>query len=114
MKIAIIGSRGLTLDDITNYLPEECTEIVSGGARGIDRSARYYADMYGIPLKEFLPNYRVHGAKAPLVRNRLIVDYADVVYAFWDGNSRGTRYVIEYAQSVGKPVRVFRLRKKRQ
>ena len=36
MKAAIIGSRGLTVKDLGRYLPENVTEIVSGGARGID------------------------------------------------------------------------------
>ena len=110
MKIAIIGSRGLSVDDLGQYLPEDCTEIVSGGARGVDLSARYYAQSHGIPLTEFLPEYNTYGNKAPLVRNRLIVDYADVVYAFWDGKSRGTKYVIEYAKKCGKPTRIFTLR----
>ena len=107
MKVAVIGSRGLTLDDLGQYLPPDCTEIVSGGARGIDTGARFYARAHGIPLKEFLPDYDTYGGQAPLVRNRLIVDYADVVYAFWDGKSRGTKNVINYARSVNKPFRVF-------
>ena len=111
MKIAIIGSRNLTLDDLGQYLPKNCTEIVSGGARGIDTGAKNYAVTHNIPIKEFLPDYRLHGQKAPLLRNRLIVDYADEVYAFWDGTSRGTLHVINYAKQTGKPVRVFRVRK---
>ena len=40
MKIAVIGSRGLKVNDLEKYLPKEVTEIVSGGARGIDTCAR--------------------------------------------------------------------------
>ena len=36
MKIAIIGSRNLHVDHLEDYIPKECTEIVSGGASGID------------------------------------------------------------------------------
>ncbi len=111
MKIAIIGSRGLILDDLGQYLPPDCTEIVSGGARGVDMGARYYAKAHGIALKEFLPDYTTFGHQAPLVRNRQIVDYADEVYAFWDGCSRGTRYVIDYAKRTGKPLRIFRVKR---
>lgn len=111
MKIAIIGSRGLILDDLGQYLPADCTEIVSGGARGVDMGARFYAKSHGIPLKEFLPDYHTHGVSAPLIRNRLIVDYADEVYAFWDGRSRGTKYVIDYAKEIGKSVHVFVLKR---
>ncbi len=31
-KIAIIGSRGLQIENLGEYLPEDVTEIVSGGA----------------------------------------------------------------------------------
>lgn len=107
MKIAIIGSRGLTVNNLEKYLPQEVTEIVSGGARGVDTSARAYADKNGIKLKEFLPEYEKYGRRAPLVRNDLIIDYADVVFAFWDGKSRGTKYVIDNCKRKGKKVKVF-------
>lgn len=48
MKIAIIGSRGLHVNDLERYLPDTVTEIVSGGARGIDSDARAYAQAHGI------------------------------------------------------------------
>lgn len=39
MKVAVIGSRGLTVPDLDKYLPPDTTEIVSGGAKGVDTSA---------------------------------------------------------------------------
>ena len=111
MKIAVIGSRGLIVRDLENYLPKETTEIVSGGARGVDTSARYYAQNKGLKLTEFLPDYDKYGKIAPLMRNLEIIDYADEVYAFWDGVSRGTKYVIENCRRKKKKVHVFMLRK---
>ena len=111
MKVAVIGSRGLHVDDLRQYLPKETTEIVSGGAKGIDSDARAYAQAHGIPLKEFLPEYEKYGRSAPLKRNLLIIEYADVVLAFWDGQSRGTKYVIDHCREMGVPVRVFAPRK---
>lgn len=55
MKLAVIGSRGLTVKDLGKYIPEGVTEIVSGGAKGIDACAREYAIQNGIKLTEFLP-----------------------------------------------------------
>ena len=43
MKVAVIGSRNLTVSNLEKYLPAGVTEIVSGGARGVDTSAREYA-----------------------------------------------------------------------
>ena len=112
MKIAIIGSRGLHVNDLERYLPDDVTEIVSGVARGIDSDARAYAQVHGIPLKEFLPDYERFGRSAPLKRNLEIIAYADVVLAFWDGQSRGTKYVIDHCRKQRVPVRVFAPRKK--
>jgi hypothetical protein len=111
MKIAVIGSRGLIVRDLENYLPAETTEIVSGGARGADTSARLYARKNGLKLTEFLPDYEKYGKIAPLMRNLEIIDHSDEVYAFWDGVSRGTKYVIENCRRKKKKVHVFMLRK---
>ena len=109
MKVAIIGSRNLYVGDLEKYLPEGVEEIVSGGARGIDSCAREYARRNGIKLVEFLPDYNSYGRSAPILRNKDIVAYADVVLAFWDGESRGTKFVIDYAKQLGKPVKIFKL-----
>ena len=69
MKIAVIGSRSLTVVDLAQYLPIGVTEIVSGGARGVDTSAREYAHAHGLSCVEFLPDYAKYGRSAPLRRN---------------------------------------------
>lgn len=107
MKIAIIGSRDLTVNDLEKYLPQGVSEIVSGGARGIDACARAYAKSRGLKLTEFLPEYEKYGRGAPLKRNLQIISYADEVYAFWDGSSRGTKFVIDNCKKAGKKVRIF-------
>mgnify|MGYP004667091135 FL=1 len=107
MKVAVIGSRGLRVDNLEKYLPKETTEIVSGGARGTDTCAREYAVRNNIKLTEFLPEYERYGRSAPLKRNLLIIDYADYVLAFWDGKSYGTKYVIDNCKKKNKPVRVL-------
>jgi predicted Rossmann fold nucleotide-binding protein DprA/Smf involved in DNA uptake len=107
MKIAVVGSRTLSVLNLEEYLPRECTEIVSGGARGIDSCAANFAKKKGLRLTEFLPDYSSFGKAAPLIRNKEIVNYADVVFVFWDGVSRGSRFVIDYAKKIGKPCRIF-------
>ena len=107
MKVAVIGSRNLVVQDLGIYLPEETMEIVSGGAKGIDTCARKYALANGLKLTEFLPEYNRYGRGAPLKRNLQIIEYADCVLAFWDGQSRGTKFVIEHCKAQNKPVRIF-------
>ncbi len=107
MEIAIIGSRNLMVNNLENYLPTGISEIVSGGARGIDTCARAYAESHGLKLTEFLPEYEKDGRAAPLKRNLQIISYADEVYAFWDGSSRGTKFVIDQCKKADKKIRIF-------
>ncbi len=106
MKIAVVGSRNVKIENIGYYIGE-CDEVVSGGARGTDACAAEYARENGIALTEFLPEYERYGRAAPIIRNRRIVDYADKVIAFWDGRSRGTLSVIRYAEKAGKPCEII-------
>lgn len=111
MKVAVVGSRSLQQVDIGSFLPSGVTRILSGGAAGVDHLAAVYGESHHIPVQVFLPDYRRYGRGAPFVRNRALVDACDVVIAIWDGVSRGTDYTIHYARKVGKPVRLFRLRR---
>ena len=109
MKLAIVGSRTITNLDISQYIPEGVTEIVSGGARGIDTLAAEYARAHRLILTEFLPEYDKYGKSAPLRRNDLIVGYADEGIAFWDGVSRGTMYTVKRFEKLGKKITVIKI-----
>lgn len=106
MRIAVVGSRGITAISLAPYVSDS-DEIVSGGAKGVDACAAAYARKNGLTLTEFLPQYERYGRAAPIIRNRELVDYADKVIVFWDGRSKGARSVIRYAERVGKPCQVI-------
>ena len=106
MKIAIIGSRNITSLDLSEYVPENVTEIVSGGAKGVDTLAKEYALKQKLKLTEFLPEYSKYGKAAPLKRNITIIEHADLVLAFWDGKSKGTKFVIDECAKRSIPVEV--------
>ena len=107
MKVAVIGSRSLRVDNLGMYLPEDVTEIISGGAKGVDASAREYALANGIKLTEFLPEYDKYGRGAPLRRNITIIEHADLVLAFWDGKSHGTKFVIDKCRERCIPAKIY-------
>lgn len=107
MKVAVVGSRTLFIDDLSKYIPPETTEIVSGGAYGVDYVASLYAKENNLKLKEFFPNYNRYKRGAPLKRNLEIIEYADMVVAIWDGKSRGTKHVIDTCEKIGKPIKVY-------
>lgn len=109
MKIAVIGSRSLKINNLEKYLPENTTEIVSGGAVGIDTCAKIYVKTNNLKLTEFLSEYKKYGKCAPLKRNIQIIDYSDMVVAFWDGKSKGTKYVIDKCKKMDKKVQVIRI-----
>ena len=124
MRVAIVGSRHYPgLERVVDYvrgLPDG-TEVVSGGAVGVDRAAACAAndrciEDESVPRpKVFLPAFERDGVKYDpkrhkqhyAIRNQQIVDYADVVVAFWDGKSAGTRMTLDMARKAGKPVTVY-------
>lgn len=107
MKIAVVGSRKIELNIQRKYLPADTAAIISGGARGIDESARKLAEEYRLEYIEILPDYKKYGIRAPLIRNERIVDAADMVVAFWDGKSRGTENVIGLCRRKEKPTIIY-------
>ena len=109
MKLAIIGSRTCPPIDIEAYLKYIPDTIVSGRAVGADTYAREFAKKKGMKLIEFFPDYEKYGKGAPLERNKLIVDECDCVLAFWDGQSHGTKFTLNYAKEKNKPVKIVQI-----
>lgn len=107
MKLAVIGSRNLTNIAISDYIPEGVSEIVSGGAKGIDTLAKNYAISRHIKLTEFLPQYNIYGRYAPIKRNEDIAKYSDEGIAFWDKKSKGTEHTINFFKKLGKKITVI-------
>lgn len=107
MKVAVIGSRGLDIDMIHFYIPAAATEIISGGAKGVDAEAQKYALENNLKYTEFLPDYKKYGKGAPLKRNDEIIDYADIVVAIWDSKSKGTKYTMDKCKKIGKSLIAF-------
>lgn len=116
MKIAIVGSRTFEGFDnlviMNNFIvekidTEEVEEVVSGGAVGADSLGRVFAETYNIPIKEFLPDWKLYGKRAGIIRNHDIIKRADIVFAFWDGKSSGTRSSIKIARNLGKELHIY-------
>lgn len=101
IKTIIAGSR-----DITDYkLVEQAvkdsgftiTEVVSGGARGVDSLGEQWAMENGIPIHCFPANWDAHGKAAGFIRNSDMACYADALIAITNG-SRGTANMIAQAK----------------
>lgn len=107
MKLAVIGSREIVNIVLDPFISHEVSEIVSGGAVGVDACAAQYAKANNLKLTEFVPRYERYGRAAPIVRNREIVDYADKIIVFWNGKSKGTLSVINYAKKAKKTCEII-------
>lgn len=72
-------------------------EIVSGTANGADKLGERYAEEYGYSISKFPADWNRYGKKAGYLRNAQMAEYADVLIAFWDGKSKGTKHMIDLA-----------------
>ncbi len=111
MKVIIAGSRSIADYDLLletiNQLKWKITEVVSGGAYGVDKLGMRYAKENNIECKMFLPDWDTYGKKAGILRNKDMVEYADALIGLWDGESKGTKFTIEYAIKKGLKVHVY-------
>lgn len=83
-------------------------EIVSGMARGADKLGYKIARENSISIKEFPANWDKHGKGAGYLRNKEMAVYADGLLAFWDGESKGTKHMIDTMKGLNKGVHIVR------
>jgi len=113
MNLAIVGSRtfndySLFCDSIESLRCKvNITSFVSGGAKGADRLAERYADEFSFPITVHLPDWDGLGKGAGYARNITIVNECDILIAFWDGQSKGTKHSIQLALKSGKLVLII-------
>ena len=86
--------------------------IVSGTARGADKLGEQYSKIAGYELSKFPADWDGLGKIAGYVRNAEMAKFAveddsyGVLIAFWDGQSRGTKHMIDLAKRCGLEVHV--------
>jgi hypothetical protein len=113
MKIIIAGGRYFSDYD---RLYKSCSkilekildiEIVSGTAKGADMLGERFSKDNGYKLKQFPADWDKFGKSAGYRRNAEMAKYADALIAFWDGNSRGTKNMIDLAEKANLKVRII-------
>ena len=82
--------------------------IVSGKARGADSLGEKYANENGLNIMEFPADWDKHGRSAGYKRNVEMAENADALIAFWDGESRGTKHMIDIAKEKNLLTRIIR------
>jgi hypothetical protein len=94
-----------TLEFIGDNTPENTT-IISGLAKGADTLGCEFARKYGFELRGFAAEWNKFGRSAGIMRNKLMAKNADSLIAFWDGKSKGTMHMIDYAYSLNLNIKV--------
>ena len=112
MRVGIVGSRHYPdLERVAGYvrgLPDTAS-VVTGSARGVDAAAVRVARERGLPVQRLGASFEeARDAAAAAGRNQRLVDLCDVLVAFWDGSSEGTRRTVERALDAGKEIHVYR------
>ena len=107
MKVIIAGTRSVHDYSLVVQAVQRSgygiTEVVSGCATGIDRLGEQWARANNVPIKEMPADWNRHGNSAGPQRNRAMAEYADAAIIIWDGQSRGTRNMIENMIRRKKP-----------
>ena len=117
--VIIAGSR--TIDDkskltsiiSTDDLAQRMVEMVHGGAKGVDQTAKEIVEEHwdNTEITCFEPDWEEHGKAAGPIRNQEMAEYADSLIAIWDGESSGTRSMIEKALDENLDIHIYNLSK---
>jgi predicted Rossmann fold nucleotide-binding protein DprA/Smf involved in DNA uptake len=111
MRIAIVGSRHFPeLERVGEYVRSlgQGASLVTGSASGVDAAAIRAAREREVPIRVFPASFEEARDEASAAeRNQRLIDACDVLVAFWDGSSSGTRRTLERALDSGREVHVF-------
>lgn len=118
MKVIIAGGRDFTnvnvmattlnnLQDVDHVIEIEKLTLICGMARGADLTAYKLFREVGLPIKMYPADWDQYGKQAGFIRNTQMADVADMLIAFWDGESRGTAHMINTMKQQHKSVFVF-------
>lgn len=116
-KVIIAGSRNfndyeLLKEKTDKLLSNKIKEgyditIISGGARGADKLGERYAKERGFNLIVCNADWDRYGKSAGYRRNVEMSKIGDALIAFWNGQSRGTKNMIDIMMKTKKPYRVI-------
>lgn len=107
-NIAVVGSRSFDDYELLANKLRQCLPfvLVSGAASGADNLSEKFADEHNLRKIIFPAEWDKYGKRAGFIRNKMIVENADLVIAFWDGVSKGTKNTINLAKKNDVPVYV--------
>jgi predicted Rossmann fold nucleotide-binding protein DprA/Smf involved in DNA uptake len=116
-KVIVAGSRGITSYELVERtllawmdwydITSRDMTIVSGTARGVDQLGEQFAREYSTDLIKMPADWDRFGKSAGYKRNREMAKVADAAVIFWDGESKGTKHMIDLAKEYNLKLHVF-------
>lgn len=116
-KVIIAGGRDLPNnpqqeEEVTDWINAALDKfppdtVLCGDAPGIDTLGARLASAKSIPVAHFPADWNKLGKAAGPIRNKQMVDIADELWVIWDGQSPGSKNVIDLALQKG--IRVLEL-----
>lgn len=86
-------------------------QFISGTAKGADQLGEQFAKACKCEIVRFAADWNKFGRSAGYIRNKEMAQYAaeetGVLFAFWDGESQGTKHMIDLAYKYGLDVHVI-------
>lgn len=111
MRTIIAGSRTCTDYGKIIEAIRDCgwkpTVVISGAAKGADRLGELWARNHGVKLERFPADWDKNKKSAGHIRNVKMSEVAEALIALWNGQSSGTKDMIEIAQKKGLKVYVL-------
>ncbi len=115
MRIVIAGCRNYTdYKEAKSFIEAEIIKLkkenqfvlLSGKCKGADQLGERFAKENGWNIEEFPAEWRKYGRAAGPKRNKTMVEKCDAIICFWDGKSKGTASLIQFAKQMKKTIAI--------
>lgn len=120
MRLIVAGTRSVADQSLVDYAVNSFvaifgrpSQVLSGTAQGVDRCGEDWATRNEIPVVQYEPDWQAYGTRAGPIRNERMAKNADALVAVWDGRSRGTSSMIDFAHARGLTVLILNMATRR-
>ncbi len=114
MKVIVAGGRNfkkyqVVEDAIKDAISKglQITQVVSGGARGVDTMGETWAVKNGVDIKRFPAEWDKYGVSAGPIRNAKMAEYGEALILIWDGVSSGSKNMLLQAKNRNLKIFLF-------
>lgn len=110
MRTIIAGSRlclhPKILEEALKEIDWTPSVVLCGGASGADQLGKKWAENHDIPVESYPANWTRYGKAAGHIRNSEMARKAEALIALWDGESPGTKDMIQKARTHGLKIHI--------